>query len=201
MKLYWSSASPYACKVRIVIAEKNLGRFVEETTVEVYTDPPELTASNPLGKIPALITDDGLALFDSPVICAYLDAHPDGQGERLQPEYGPERWMVVRAEALGDGIMDLALALTTERRKPEGEKSPTNAARARGQLLRALDAIPATLKTLPDRVTLGQLTFAAALGYVDLRHGDMSWRDGRGELAAWYERIAVRPSVSATAPR
>jgi glutathione S-transferase len=201
MKLYWSNASPYARKVRMVIAEKALGRLVEEISVEVYTDPPALLAVNPLGKIPALVMDDGLGLFDSPAICAFLDAHPEGQGPRLQPQSGPERWMVMRAEALGDGITDLAFGLRQESLKPEGEKSPTSAARARGQLLRSLNALEPTLRTLPEGVTHGHLTLAAALGYLDLRHADMAWRTGRPDVAAWYEEISARPSVSATAPK
>lgn len=201
MKLYWSNASPYARKVRMVIAEKALGRVVEEISVEVYADPPALLAVNPLGKIPALVMDDGQGLFDSPAICAFLDAHPEGQGPRLQPQSGPERWMVMRAEALGDGITDLAFALRQESLKPEGEKSPTSAARARGQLLRSLDAILPTLRTLPEGTTLGHLALAVALGYLDFRHADVAWRTGRPELAAWYEQICARPSVSATAPK
>ena len=200
MKLYWSNASPYARKVRIMIAEKGLGRLVEEISVEVYADPPALLAVNPLGKIPALVMDDGQGLFDSPAICAFLDAHPEGRGPRLQPQSAPERWMVMRAEALGDGITDLAFGLRQESLKPEGEKSPTSAARARGQLLRSLDAIWPTLQTLPEGTTLGHLTLAVALGYLDFRHADVAWRNGRPELAAWYEQICARPSVSATAP-
>ncbi len=103
MKLYWSNASPYSRKVRMVIAEKALGALVEEVSVNACNDPPELIAVNPLGKIPALVTDDGSSPFDSPVICAFLDAEPRGQGPRLAPQSGPERWMVLRAEALGDG--------------------------------------------------------------------------------------------------
>jgi glutathione S-transferase len=201
MKLYWSNASPYARKVRMVIAEKALGRLAEEISVEVYADPPELLAVTPLGKIPALVMDDGLGLFDSPVICAFLDAHPEGQGPRLQPQSGPERWMVMRAEALGDGITDLAFGLRQESLKPDGEKSPTSAARARGQLLRSLDAIWPTLRTLPQGTTLGHLALAVALGYLDFRHADVAWRSGRPELAAWYEQMCARPSVSATAPK
>ena len=200
MKLFWSNASPYARKVRMVIAERHLVGLVEEVTVEVYADPPELLAANPAGKIPALLTDEGFALFDSPVICAYLDAHPAAQGELLCPETGNERWLVMCAEALGDAITDLGYALTQERRKPDGEKSPTLAARQRGQLFRTLDAVPETLVTLPERITLGHLALACALGYIDFRHADLNWRDGRDALATWYGEIATRPSLVTTAP-
>ncbi|WP_088347679.1 MULTISPECIES: glutathione S-transferase N-terminal domain-containing protein [Rhodomicrobium] len=200
MKLYHSPTSPYARKVRVVILEKALGGFIEEIAVDAYADPAVLTATNPLGKIPALVTDEGLALFDSPVICAYLDAHPKAEGPRLKPQSGPEQWSVARAEALGDGMMDLGLALQMERRKPEGETSPTSARRWRSQMTRALDTLPETLAILPQDVTIGHFAIACALGYLDLRHGDMNWRDGRGELAGWYESIAARPSLAATKP-
>ena len=201
MKLYWSNASPYARKVRMVIAEKALGALVEEISVDVFADPPELLAVNPLGKIPALTMDDGLGLFDSPTICAFLDAHPQGRGPRLQPQSGPERWMVMRAEALGDGIADLAFALRQEGLKPEGEKSPTSARRSRGQLLRSLDAVLPALQTLPEGMTQGHIALAVALGYLDFRHADVAWRERRAELSAWFEQLSTRPSIAATAPQ
>lgn len=201
MKLYWSNASPYARKVRTLIAEKALGGLVEEISLEVYADPPELLAVNPLGKIPALLLNDGLGLFDSPVIAAFLDAHSQGQGPRLVPQSGPERWIVARAEALGDGITDLAFALRQEYLKPQDEKSPTAAARQRGQLLRSLDAIAPALRTLPESTTLGHIALAVALGYIDFRHADINWRNGRADLADWYEQMQARPSFAATAPK
>lgn len=200
MKLFNSPASPYARKVRIVMHEKALTGLVEQVNIDVYSDPAELLAANPLGKIPTLIIDDGRALFDSPVICAYLDAHPQGQGERLRPHSGMERWMVMRAEALADGIMDLSLARTMENRKPEAEKSPTLAARQQTQLLRALDVAADELRTQHSGFTLGHIAMACALGYLDLRHGDLEWRNGRDELAAWWDEIARRPSIVATNP-
>ncbi len=184
----------------MVLAERSLQSLVQEIMVDVYADPPELIAVNPLGKIPALVTDDGFALFDSPVICAYLDAYPQAQGEPLLPHSGQERWLVLRAEAYGDAMMDLGLALMSEKRKPDGEESPTLAARHRGQLLRALDAAPETLRAISTELTIGHLAMASALGYLDLRHGELNWREGRTELAAWYAEIAKRPSVVETAP-
>jgi glutathione S-transferase len=201
MKLFFSGASPYARKVRVVIAEKHLGSLVEEVVIDVYSDPPELLAANPLGKIPTLLTDDGQGLFDSPVICAYLDAHPKAQGPRLKPHSGPEHWAVLRGEAFADGMTDLGFGLTHEKRKPEGEKSPTQAKRWRGQLTRALDAAPAILETLPQALTLGHIGLACALGYLDLRHEELQWREGREALAKWYETVAARPSIAATTPK
>jgi len=201
MQLYWAAASPYARKVRIVAREKALAEEIEEITVDVYADSAILLAANPLGKIPALVLDDGLPLYDSPVICAFLDAHPRGQGAQLCPSSGPERWQVLRAQALGDGAMDLALGLTLERRKPEGEHSPTTAGRWRTQLARAVDAMMPELMALPGEMTLGHITIVCALDYIDFRHPDFGWREGRADLAGWHYDITGRPSLAATAPK
>jgi glutathione S-transferase len=201
MKLFWSPASPYARKVRTVAHEKGLTGLIEEISVDAYSDPRELVAANPLGKVPTLICEDGEVLFDSAVISAYLDSHPKAQGPSLCPASGDERWKVARAEALGDGAMDLALGLQLERRKPEGERSPTSAARWRNQLIRAVGAMTAEVERQPSQLTLGHLTIACALGYLDFRHPQLEWRQGRPGLAAWYEEIAQRPSLIATAPK
>jgi len=200
LKLYHAPASPYARKVRTVIAEKGLTALVQEVTSEVYTDPAELLAANPLGKIPVLITDEDMALFDSPVICAYLDAHPEGKGAPLTPLSGPDRWQVMRGEALGDGLMDLGLYLISEKRKPEGEKSPTLTARRHDQLERTLDAAYSFVSGLPETFNLGHIAIACGLGYLDFRHDEIGWRNGRDHLAAWYAEIATRSSLAATAP-
>ena len=201
MKLYWSPASPYARKVRVVAYEKGLAGRIEEITVEPFSDPAALVTANPLGKVPTLIREDGEPLFDSAVICAWLDAHPAGHGATLCPSAGPERWTVMKAEAVADGAMDLGMALTLERRKPEAERSPTSAARWRVQLAHTVDAMLPEIGRLPPHITLGHLAIVCALGYLDFRHPDFAWRDDRASLAAWYEGIAARPSLVATAPK
>jgi glutathione S-transferase len=201
MKLYWSPASPYARKVRALARQKDLAASIEEIVVDPYADTPDLVAANALGKVPALITDDGFALFDSPVICEFLDSMPAATGPRLIPASGRERWTVRRAEALADGLMDLGLGLTLERRKPEGEHSPTAAARWRRQVGQAVDAMARDVAGLPPWPTLGHIAGAVALGYLDFRHPDIAWRDGRGTLADWYADVAARPSLAATAPK
>ena len=198
MKLYWSPASPYARKVRAVAREKGLAGRIEEVSVDTAQVPPDLIATNPLGKVPALVLDDGTALFDSPVICAWLDA--EGQGAALVPASGPERFLVLRAEALADGVMDLAVGLVMETRKPEGERSPTTTAKWRGQLDRSLDAMAIDYASLPGSGTLGHLAYVCALDYVAFRHPDIAWQEGRAALVTWYEAARDRPSLIETAP-
>ena len=172
---------------------------IEEVVVDAFADPPELTGTNPLGRLPALVLDDGTSLYDSPVITAYLDAV--GNGDPLVPTDGAARFAVLRAEALADGVMDLGVGLVMERRKPDGETSPTMAARWRSQLHRALDAIGTDHARLPGSMSLGHIAFACALGYLDFRHPDISWREGREPLADWFAAISARPSLVDTAPR
>ena len=199
MILFWSPASPYARKVRAVAREKGLAGRIEEVSVDTAQVPPALVAANPLGKVPAIVLDDGTMLYDSPVICAWLDA--EGDGPPLVPLAGAERFRILRAEALADGVMDLAVGLVMESRKPEGERSPTTVAKWKGQLARSLDAMALDCTTLPEATTLGHLAFVCALDYVDFRHPDVAWRDGRPDLAAWRNTMADRPSLVETAPQ
>ena len=198
MQLFWSPASPYARKVRAIAREKRLDGRIAETAVDVYADPDTLLAANPLGKVPALVLDDGAALYDSPVICAYLDA--TGPGTAMIPPDGAARWTVLRVEALADGVMDLALGIVLDGRKPEPERSPTTVARRRSQMQRALDRMGDDTQGLPTDVTLGHVACACALEYIDFRLPDIDWRVSRPALADWHLSIADRASLRATAP-
>ncbi len=195
MKLFCSLTSPYARKVRVVAREKGLsGRIVESLCVP--QESAELRRDNPLGKVPALVLDDGFALYDSPVICAYLDSL--APQPRLIPADGRERWQVLRAEALADGVLDAAVACMMEARRPDGERSPGAVEHWRGQITRALAEMDEQLPELPDGLNLGQIAFGCALGYLDLRHADLRWRDRHPGLSLWFERIAARPSMVET---
>jgi glutathione S-transferase len=200
MKLYWSPTSPYTRKVRAIIIEKGLSDKVESVQVDVWGDAGTLHGDNPLGKIPCLVGDEGLALYDSPVICAYLDAHPAGTGPALYPASGEPRWRVMKAEALADGIMDNAVGMVVEKRKPADERSPWMERRWTVALDRAYDAIMPELSALPAGFTMGHLAMAVALAYMDFRHPHIAWRDGRPELTAWYDSVKDRPSLAQTVP-
>ena len=198
MKLYWSAASPYARKCRIVVRERGLEARVEEISVDAFTNPAELIAANPLGKVPALQRDGGTGLFDSRVICQFLDSLEGDAG--LIPQAAEARLDVLRAEALADGLMDLAVSMSLERRKPEGEKSPTFVARWRSQLERGLDAMTAELPRSRE-FNLAHAAFASALGYIDYRQPGIDWRSTRKSLAQWLEDISQRQSLKETAPK
>ena len=198
MQLFYSPTSPYARKCRVVARERGLQDRIEETSLNPYDDPGELQAKNPLGRVPALVLDDGMALFDSPVICEYLDGL--GSAPALIPASGTERFRVLVAAALAQGMTDSALNVTMEGRRPEGERSPAAVARWEASILRGLDAMNDHLSGLPGDLTLGHVACGCALGYLDLRHGHLNWRGGREPLAAWFEAFNARPSMRETDP-
>jgi glutathione S-transferase len=201
MKLYHAAASPFVRKVRVTAAELGLEGRIEQ--VDVATTPvkpdPKLKAANPLNKIPALMTDDGELLYDSPVICEYLAATA-GNGDFL-PAAGKARWTALRLQALGDGIMDAAVLRRYEDfLRPKDKFWPDWDAAQKGKVTGALDALEADAAALEGPVTIGTVTVACALGYLDFRFAAEDWRQGRPKLAAWYETMAKRPSMAATAP-
>ena len=197
MKLYYSPASPFARKVRVLVAEKNIAN-VETVTVSPFEAPAELTAANPLSKVPALVRDDGTVLYDSPVISEYLDSLG---GLPLLPPSGEARWSALRRQALADGMMDTTLSLAMEiNRRPEPERSPTWIAHWVRTIARTVDALEAEIESWPADIDLGHIAAACALSYLDLRaSGHLDWRAGRPRLTAWYEAMAARPSMSSTA--
>jgi len=201
MELFYADLSPYARKVRVVVAEKGLDERVTLTAVNPYEAPERLHAANPLCKVPTLVTDDGGALFDSPVICEYLDTQ--GTGPRLLPPQGRARFDVLRRNALVNGIMDVAFALACEvhRREPH-ERSQKWIQHWCTTILRSADALEAEIGDWPDDIDMAQVTAGCVLAYLDVRLANqVDWRAGHPELAAWYEEFSKRPSMVASAPR
>jgi glutathione S-transferase len=194
MKLLGSVTSPFVRKVRVVAEELGLGDRI--ALVPTDTSDPALGVVNPLGKIPALILDDGEALYDSAVIVAYID-HLGGN--RMIPAAGPERWRVLRLEALADGIADAAVAAVMEKRRPAASRSADFLALQRGKIVRGLDRLEIEVSRF-EGLDAGTIATGATLGYLDFRHPDLDWRAGRPKLAAWFEAFARRPSMAGSAP-
>ncbi len=196
MKLLFSPTSPYTRKVRITVIEKGLADRVEIAPVDVLGKPDIVRASNPLAKIPALVLEDGTALFDSRVICEYLDSLAP------QPVLLPKnasRWGVLRRQALGDGIMDAAFNLVMERRRPEALRSEEWTTRWTAAMSNAIAALEAELPQDPP-FDLGWIAAIAAVDYVEFRLGDLGMLAATPKLAAWRAAMADRPSVAASAP-
>jgi glutathione S-transferase len=202
MRLHTNPASPFGRKVKVLAHEAGLiGRIELHDRVLSPVSPDDaVVADNPLGKIPCLVADDGHALYDSRVICEYLDSLHDGP--RLFPAKAPERWRVLTLQALGDGIMDAGVATRYESvLRPEGYRWGSWIDGQKLKIARALDRIEELAEGFGEAVDVGVIAAACALGYLDFRFPEDRWRDGRPRLAAWFERFDERPSMRATRPR
>ncbi len=199
MKLLTGPTSPFARKVAVAVHELGLTDSVEmcvATTTPLQTDP-AVAAANPLGKIPALILPDGPAIYDSRVICRYLDAQAHGA---LYP--ATRLWQTLTLEATGDAMMEAALAMVYERRLRPVDKQWEGWLDAQWtKVAAALDALEARwISHLSGPLDAGQIAIACALGYLDFRHDDRNWRDSRPQLAAWHGRFEQRESMEKTRP-
>lgn len=209
LSLCWSPTSPYVRKVMIFAHETGLAGRIDIVAKNVWAADTDIAATNPLGKVPALVLPDGTVIFDSPVILDYLDSLHGGP--RLIPAEGPARVKVLTVQALADGILDAAVLTLLEGRRPATEQSADWLARQRRAVLRGLDALegqaadfaPALdASQIPvSPIHVGQITVLAALGYLDFRFAALDWRAGRPALAAWFARAAQRPSFLATVPK
>ena len=201
MRLLSSPTSPYARKVRMTVLEKGLAdRVAIEPGVPMGTadEAAAVRRVNPLGKIPALVLDTGEALYDSPVICEYLDGI--GTGPALLPASGTGRWTALRLQALGDGVADAAFNIVMEHRRAEALRSSEWLDRWTRAIHGAADALEEALAAGPLAADLGAIAIAAAFGYVDFRLPQIDWRAGRPRLTAAFADLAARPSFVATAP-
>jgi glutathione S-transferase len=195
VQLYFTPNSPYARKARIIVYELGLKGRVEEVIISLPADD-NFRRINPLGKIPALVLDGGSVIYDSPVICEYLD---DLGGGRFFPRLGPRRWRALTLQALGDGLADAVVRRNQERRLPEERRS----AEVLERQTKAIDAAFATLERdvmALQEPTIGELAVVSAIGYLDLRVPEDGWRDRYPRIARWLEEFSQRPSVQATKP-
>jgi len=198
MKLFYSKTSPYSRKVRITILEKGLADQVEHILSNPFDEAVELKALNPLGKIPTLVLGDGRVVYDSPVICEYLDTL-NGNGE-LVPSDNDARLLVNTWQALADGIIDASYNIVMEGRRDESERSAGNVERWKGSIIDSLQQVEHQINTLPNELTIAQITLGAALGYLDFRLSYLEWRNGYPQTASWFEQFSAQPSMVATEP-
>ena len=199
MKLHYNPASPYVRKVRVAAIETDLMEGIElvPEVVSPVAANAVVCVDNPIGKIPTLVLDDGSTLFDSRVICEYLDTlHA---GARLFPEAGEARWTALRRQALADGMLDAAVITRYESAlRPESYRWPEWIQGQKEKFRRATDVLEA--EPLGDGVDIGTIAIACALGYLDFRYSDEGWRDSHPNLSEWYGRFSRRPSMTQTQP-
>jgi glutathione S-transferase len=197
VKLFYSPASPYARKVMACAITREIDGQIETLPCNPNESPPDLLACNPLSKVPCLVTEDGLALFDSPVICEYLDSL--GDALPMFPGHGPARWRALKFQALGDGILDASVPRRWEMLKPAEEGRNAWIARQKAAADRALDALEADP---PHRILdIGSIAVACALGYLDFRFAAQPWRPEHSKLAAWFAAFGENPGIAGTLPR
>jgi glutathione S-transferase len=198
LKLYGSTNSPYARKVRAVAIE--LGLQSRIALVDTNPRDPEsgYWQSNPLGKIPALETDDGTVIYDSPVICDYLDAE-HGEG-RLGSSLTRSRWEVQTLVALADGTMDAGMLVRLELMRPETERSPADMDKQIATAQRGFDRLENLLAGQGDHADLGTIAACCCVTWVLFRHPEIDWLGGRPGLAAWHNLFSQRDSMRLTAP-
>ena len=201
MKLYFSPASPYVRKVLASAIELDLEHRIERVpcSVHVIRRDVNVVVHNPLGQVPTLIADDGTVLYDSRVVCEYLDTLAGGH--RLFPLPMDRRYRALTEQAASDGLLDAAVLARQELtlRPADKQWEPWREAQI-AKIVSALDRMQQWSPTFGDRVDIGTLTTACAIGYLEFRYADFDWRSGRGTLADWFESFARRPSIARTVP-
>jgi glutathione S-transferase len=199
MKLHWSPRSPFVRKVMIVAHERGLADKLDcvRTVAAMTTPHPELMRDNPLSKIPTLVLDDGTALYDSPVICEYLDVL-DGKPQLFPPDR-ERRMRALRRQALGDGFLDLLVFARNERLRERPSQvyltsTAVRTAAVLASLEREADALAAS------GFDIGHIAIGCSLSYLDFRFAEEDWRQRHPRLGIWHAVFSARPSVVATRP-
>lgn len=198
MRLRSSALSPWVRKVRVVAFELGVDDAIELVPTQLRVDDPPFWAANPLAKIPVLTLEDGTSYFDSGVICEYLDA-TYGQ-HRLLPVSGPARWSALTAIALADGVTEAGLIARQENMKPPPMRSQEQIDLQLAKVGRGLDRLQDDVPDATGTFDLRHIAAACSIGWLVLRFGKEDILSGRRSLLRWYEAVATRPSMMATAP-
>ncbi len=201
MKLRWAPASPFVRKVMVTAMETGQDNRIERMPTDYHDPDSDIADHNPLGKVPALILDDGSILIDSPVICAYLDSLHDGA--KIIPDDPAQRWRVLSLEGLGDGMTEAAITVQRERGRPEDKRMATVVERHWDKFESAMDWIEGSAdEVLRGPINIGQIAVACGLGWIEFRMKDVlgDWREDWPSTAKWYDEFSARPSMRDTAP-
>ena len=200
MKIYYSPTSPFVRKCLVCANELGLSDRLELVPAAAHPVDRDraLVAVAPLGKVPVLATEEGAVLYDSRVICEYLNSLGGG---RLLPSQGAARWSVLTEQALADGILDAAILTRYETAaRPEALRWKEWIAGQLDKVTCGLAALEPRARGLGERVDLGTIAIGCALGYLDFRYASLGWRDRHPDTAVWYERFSKRDSMMSTRP-
>lgn len=197
MKLHYSPASPYVRKVMACAIARGIDGRIETVATNPHVSPAELLADNPLSKVPALVTDDGVAVYDSPVICEYLDTVGDA-APLFPPTGSPARLRAQVMHAAADGILDAAVARRLQAAWPQDEGRQAFDARQKAAVARALDVLE---RDPPHGLSdIGAIAVGCALGYLDFRFAHEPWRETHPALAAWFADVSGLAPLARTVP-
>lgn len=197
MRLYYSASSPFAAKVRMAAGHCDIA--LDSIAVDTSKEPEALLNANPLGKIPVLVLDDGSTVFDSAVICDYLDRK---SGNQLLPQTDSE-WLHAKVvEATADGVVDAAILIVYEGRyRPEEKRHEPWVDMQFRKVWRGMAQLEKTVDSLPSELTVGHFAVAALLGYFDLRFKGQ-WEEKHPKLVRWLSDFATRfPAFEELKPR
>jgi glutathione S-transferase len=199
MKIYFSAASPFVRKVFVCAHELGLADRIEKLPSHAHpvNRDAAIRQHNPLGQVPTFFNDDGEVLYDSRVICEYLNARAGG---RLFGD-GVDRWRILTQAAMGDGLLGAALLSRYEVvARPAPLKWDQWEEGQFGKIVDVIDRIEHSVPDLAARIDIATVTFACGLGYLDFRFPSFDWRNERPKTAAWFETFRQRPSMEATKP-
>jgi glutathione S-transferase len=200
MKIFYSVTSPYVRKCLVAAHELGLRERLELVPAAPHPVNRDQTVvrRNPLGKIPTLLTDEGVALYDSRVICEYLDTLGNGH---LFPRAGAARWTALVEQSLADGILDAAVLVRYETfARPEPQRWPDWTSGQTEKVSSGLEEIERRAAGFAGRIDIGTIAIGCALGYLDLRFGSLAWRERHPAAAAWFAQFDARGSMIATRP-
>jgi glutathione S-transferase len=195
MKLRYSTTSPFVRKVHVLAIETGQIEKIELVKTNTADPNSDHGKDNPLNKVPALVLDDGSSLYDSRVICEYLDSLAGG---KFFPPSGPARWTALRRQALADGMADASVLRLYESRRPEGQRSAEWDKKQKLKVTQGLAALEAD--HLGPQLDIGTLMVAIVLDYLDFRFKHEEWRSAHPKLAAWHKAFSERASLKKTLP-
>lgn len=198
MEIKYSPLSPFVRKVMVVAHEIGIADRIRTTPVNVRDEPQSIVPFNPLGKIPALVTDDGIVIYDSAVICEYLDS--TFGGGRLIPADAPRRWQVLTRTALADGMADAAVLVRVERMRAAERQSEPWIARQMEKVVAALDHLDRNVPSPERTLDMSDIAVVCALDYMAMRVPELAGYPSWPNLDAYARRLSQRPSFKATAP-
>jgi glutathione S-transferase len=207
VKLFWTPASPFVRKVMVAAIELGLDSRIDihptywphEWATRTVDFDPDFVAANPIGRIPALITDDGVALAESNWICSYFDSLLEEP--RLFPFSGKAQWEMIRLLAIADGAIESMILRRAETLRHPPERSDNFIGKQRERIARCRDTLEIAIPALSESaIDMRHISTAIACGFMDFRYGQDEWRTSRPQLAHWYETFSQRPSMKRTRP-